>query len=202
MKAVQFNTTCGIGSTGKIAVGISRQLSSADIENYIIYSSNSNGYELGIHCAESRYIRLQALKSRLIGNYGFNSKKATKKVISELERIKPDIVHLHNIHGHDCDLEILFKYFKKNKTKIVWTFHDCWAFTGYCTHFTMARCDKWIQGCSKCVQRREYSWLFDKSSRRYKKKKKLFCFLRCVFLFSTKKFEKDLNFLSFSGKIL
>lgn len=174
MRIVQFNATCGIGSTGKIAVGVSRLLSVDGIENYIIYSNRSNGYELGIPCAEGKYIRFQALKSRLFGNYGFNSKKATKRIIKELERIQPDVVHLHNIHGHDCDLEMLFTYFKKSKTKLVWTFHDCWAFTGYCTHFTMAKCDKWKSECRDCVQYREFSWLFDKSSSLYNRKKKLF----------------------------
>ncbi|MBQ4562268.1 MAG: glycosyltransferase [Clostridia bacterium] len=174
MRIVQFNATCGIGSTGKIAVGISRLLSADGIENYIIYSNRSNGYELGISCSNNKYIKLQALKSRFFGNFGFNSKKATKRIIKELERIQPDVVHLHNIHGHDCDLEMLFTYFKKNKTKLVWTFHDCWAFTGYCTHFTMAKCDKWKSECRDCVQKREFSWFFDRSSGLYEKKKRLF----------------------------
>lgn len=174
MRIVQFNATCGIGSTGKIAVGVSRLLSADGIENYIIYSNRSNGYELGISCSDNKYIKLQALKSRLFGNYGFNSKKATKRIIKELERIQPDVVHLHNIHGHDCDLKMLFTYFKKSKTKLVWTFHDCWAFTGYCTHFTMAGCDKWKSKCSDCVQKREFSWFFDKSGKLFEKKKKLF----------------------------
>ena len=55
----------------------------------------------------------------------------------------PDIVLIHNIHGHDCNLRMLFSYFKKNKIKLFWVFHDCWAFTGYCTYFTFVKCDKW-----------------------------------------------------------
>lgn len=173
MKVVQINATCGVGSTGKICVGISQVLSNNNIENYILYSSKSNGYEFGIKCADDKYIKMQALKSRIFGNYGFNSKKATKKMIGEIERIQPDIVHLHNIHGHDCDLEMLFTYFKKKKTKLIWTFHDCWAFTGYCTYFDMSNCNKWQLNCSNCVQRREYSWLFDMSQKLFEIKKKL-----------------------------
>ena len=95
-------------------------------------------------------------------------------MISEIERINPDIVHLHNIHGHDCNLDMLFTYFKEKKTKLIWTFHDCWAFTGYCPHFTMMRCDKWKTQCGKCVQRCEYSWILDKSRNLFEKKKDLF----------------------------
>lgn len=173
MKVVQINATCGIGSTGKICVGISQVLTAANIENYILCSKN-NGYPLGIACAGSRYIKLQALKSKLLGNYGFNSKRVTQKMIAELERIQPDIVHLHNIHGHDCNLEMLFTYFRRKGTKLIWTFHDCWAFTAYCPHFTMAKCDKWRSYCGECAQYRNYTWFFDRSQVLFEKKKKLF----------------------------
>ena len=173
MKSVQINTTCGVGSTGKICVGISKVLTENSIENYILYSTKTNGYHLGIQCTDDVYIKLQALKSRVFGNYGFNSCKATKKMIGELERIKPNVVHLHNIHGHDCNLEVLFEYFKQNKIKLIWTFHDCWAFTGYCPHFTMMKCDKWKTQCLQCIQRPLYSWFFDKSKELFERKKKL-----------------------------
>lgn len=174
MKSVQINTTCGIGSTGHICVGISKVLTENNIENYILFSSKTSGYPLGIQCSNDTYIKIQALKSRVFGNYGFNSNKATKKMISELERIKPDVVHLHNLHGHDCNLEILLEYLKKKKIKTLWTFHDCWTFTGYCSYFTMMQCDKWQTQCSGCVQRNQYSWFFDKSKALFEKKKELF----------------------------
>ncbi len=174
MKVVQINATCGIGSTGKICVDISRALTDRGVENYILFSTQTSGYELGIACSSKKYIQFQAGKSRMLGNYGFNSRAATKRMIAELERIQPDIVHLHNIHGHDCDLEMLFRYFKKKKQRLIWTFHDCWAFTAYCPHFTMIGCDRWKQGCSKCPQLHEYSFLFDNSASIYQKKKELF----------------------------
>ena len=173
-KVVQINTTCGVGSTGKICVGISTLMDANNIENYILYSCKTNRYYLGISCSNEKYIRVQALKAKLLGNYGFNSKFATLNMIGELDRIQPDIVHLHNIHGHDCNLEMLFNYFKKNKVKLIWTFHDCWAFTGYCPHFTMMKCDKWKTQCSNCIQAREYSWMLDRSSILFAKKRKLF----------------------------
>ena len=146
-KVVQINTTCGVGSTGKICVGISTLMDANNIENYILYSCKTNRYYLGISCSNEKYIRVQALKAKLLGNYGFNSKFATLNMIGELDRIQPDIVHLHNIHGHDCNLEMLFNYFKKNKVKLIWTFHDCWAFTGHCAYFTVAKCEQWKKEC-------------------------------------------------------
>lgn len=173
MKVVQINATCGIGSTGKICVGISHVMTDQKIKNYIL-CSRTNGFPAGIPCADSRYIKLQAMKSHILGNYGFNSKASTRRMIAQIEQIRPDVVHLHNIHGHDCDLEMLFSYFRIKKTKLLWTFHDCWAFTAYCPHFTMRQCDQWKSQCARCVQRSRYSWFFDRSRELYKKKKALF----------------------------
>ena len=118
--------------------------------------------------------KLQALKSRIWGNYGFQAKRATKRLIAELERIAPDIVHLHNLHGHNVHLDILFSYIKRKNIRVFWTFHDCWAFTGYCPHYDMIGCAQWQSGCRNCPQRTHYSWFFDRSAMLYEKKKQLF----------------------------
>lgn len=173
MKVVQINAVCGYGSTGKICVGISKVLCDNRIENYILYCTGHSDYPYGIKCSEP-LPKLQALRSRILGNYGFNSRKTTQKLISELERIRPDVVHLHNLHGHNCDLEMLMDYFRRKRTKLVWTFHDCWAFTAYCPHFVMAGCDRWKTGCHHCPQRRTFSWIVDRSSWLYEKKKAAF----------------------------
>ena len=68
MKIVQINATCGVGSTGKICVGISEIFTQNGIENYILYSSKGNGYPLGIRCSDEKYIKLQALKSRIFAS--------------------------------------------------------------------------------------------------------------------------------------
>ena len=173
MKVVQINSTCEKGSTGKICVGISELLTKNGIDNYILYSVGATDYPKSIKYSNYKYIKLQAFKSHFFGNYGFNSGQSTSKVLAILERIKPDIVHLHNIHTHDCNLNILLSYFKKNHTKLIWTFHDCWAFTAYCPHFMMVGCDKWKTGCFDCPQIRKFSWIFDRSRELYNIKKDL-----------------------------
>lgn len=173
MKVVQINTVCGYGSTGKICVGISKVLNAQGIDNYILYSIGNSDYPYGIKCGEV-FPQIQAMRSRVLGNYGFNSRRSTKRLIEELDRIGPDVVHLHNLHGHNCDLEMLMNYFRVNKTKLVWTFHDCWAFTAYCPHFVMAGCEKWRTGCHHCSQQRTFSWFFDRSRWLYEKKKQAF----------------------------
>lgn len=174
MKIVQINTTCDIGSTGKICVAISELLNERNIENYILYTQGKTTNPNGIKFANDKYKKIQALKSRILGNGGFNSHYATWNLISKLDVIKPDIVHIHNIHGHDCNLKILFRYLKENKIKVFWTFHDCWAFTANCPHFTMAKCEQWMTSCQKCPQIRQTSWFLDNSYRLFQQKKNLF----------------------------
>lgn len=174
MKIVQLNVTYGSGSTGKIALSISELLDNENIENYVVYSSGSCDKSNGIKYATPNSIKIQTVIARVLGNYGFEAKRTTKKLVAHLEKIKPDILHIHNIHSHDCNLEILFKYIKANNIKTYWTFHDCWAFTGYCPHFDMIGCDKWKTECKDCPQKGYYSWFFDRSNQNFNKKKKLF----------------------------
>ena len=174
MKLVQINATCGAGSTGKICVAVSKLLWQHDIENYVYYVSRSSDYPYGVKYMTPRELKIQALRSRILGNYGFNSHKATDRLLKELESVDPDIVHLHNVHGHNCDLGLLMDYLRQKKKKIYWTFHDCWCFTGYCTHYSMSRCNNWKDGCRECPQWRRYSWFFDRSIRMFEQKKRAF----------------------------
>lgn len=174
MYVLQINVTSGDGSTGKICEGISCVAKHNGIDNLIIYSSGYSKNSCSRKVGNYLYVKLQALKSRIFGNWGFNSTLATKKMISIIKKQKPDLVHLHNLHSHNCNLKTMFKFFKKYNQKLVWTFHDCWAFTACCPYFTMIGCNRWRYGCYRCPQLKSVSWLFDRSKSLYRKKKKLF----------------------------
>lgn len=173
MRIVQINLSCTWGSTGKICDSLSKAMSEQGIENYTFYTygDNPEGKNNYIKYGNLFYEKFQALKSRIIGNYGFNSELASLWIINRLKKINPDIVHIHNIHSHDCHFAMLFDYLKKNHIKVIYTFHDCWAFTGYCPHFIMAKCNNWLNGCGNCKQRRHYSWFFDNSAKNFNRKR-------------------------------
>ncbi len=175
MKVLQINATYGSGSTGKICYSVAKLMDKENIENLTLYSQGELKSENSVKIKNKTYYKIQALKSRVFGNYGFNSSSATKEIIRQIKEFSPDIVHLHNIHGHNVNLNTLFTFFKKNpEIKLFWTFHDCWAFTAYCPHYTMAKCYKWQSECSHCKQKKEYSWFFDKSKKLFNRKKDLF----------------------------
>ena len=135
-KLLQINSTANWGSTGKIAEQIGELAMTHGWESYIAYGRNSNK-------SKSHLIRIGSkvgqawhlIISRLLDKHGLGSKYATKKLIREIESIKPDIIHLHNIHGYYINYKLLFEYLNRIDTPIVWTLHDCWAFTGHCAHF-------------------------------------------------------------------
>lgn len=173
MHTVQINATCGTGSTGKICVGISRALTAAHIDNTVFYAAGADCPDFGEKYMTRRETKIQALKSRAFGNYGFNSAAATKRLLLMLQKADPDTVILHNLHGHNCHLGMLLSYLKRERKKVVWVFHDCWAFTGYCPHYDMIGCEKWKDTCGHCPLKREFSWLFDKSADLLERKKEL-----------------------------
>lgn len=176
MKLLQINTVYQNGSTGKICKQIDKEFRKAKLgESKIAYfwgdESNSDNV---IKCATNKYAKLMALKSRITGEYGFVSKKSTKRLISLIDEYDPDIIHLHNIHDHALDLGDLFYYLQDCRSKIVWTFHDCWAYTGYCGHYSLEKCEKWIEKCGNCPLSRRYSWIKDKSDLLQSRKKILY----------------------------
>lgn len=173
MVVVQINFSCTWGSTGKICDSVSKLLTDNNIENYILYTYGGNPQKRTnyIRYGCLAYEKIQGLKSKFFGNYGFNSFVATRYLIKKLDEINPDVVHVHNIHGHDCNFEKLFCYLKEKNIKVFYTFHDCWAFTGYCPHFAMVKCDNWQRGCGDCVLRKRYSWFFDESAQNWVRKK-------------------------------
>ena len=172
MKIVQINSSLN-GSTGMIARDISDYLDFKSIDNLLFYTQGTSSISKYINYSSKEEIKLNALKSRILGNYGFNSNKATKKLINYLEEYNPDVVHIHNIHGHDVNLETLVNYLNKKNKKVIWTMHDCWLYTGYCPYYTYARCDKWKEECKECKLRKRYSWFRDLSTRNYYRKKKI-----------------------------
>ena len=151
MRVVQINATCAKGSTGKICSGISSLLHQNGIEDMIICGVEEAGCERTAACSNALSVKLDALKARVFGNWGFNSGRATRKIERMLDEFKPDIVHLHNLHGHFCDIARLLKYLADKNISAVWTFHDCWAYTGYCMYYDAAGCDKWKSGCKKWI---------------------------------------------------
>lgn len=175
-KILQINITANWGSTGKIAESIGISAMDVGWESYIAYgrwcnSSQSNLIKVGVRL--DKYLHFA--EQRIRDNEGLCSRRATRKFIGHIEKIKPDIIQLHNIHDHYLNYKLLFEYLNTTNISVVWTFHDCWAFTGHCAHFVTVGCEKWKTGCFDCPMKGDYpKSFFDNSNRNYELKKALF----------------------------
>lgn len=178
MKILQVNTTLNTGSTGRIAEGIGQVAMAAGYESYAGYSVLGAGgtQSCGIKIGGKLDTHLHGVKTRVLDLHGFGSARATKNFIQQVEAIDPDIIGLHNLHGYYLNIEVLFRYLKKTQKPVVWTFHDCWPFTGHCTHFMRVGCEKWKVHCCDCPLTGAYpaSWYRDRSYNNFEDKRQLF----------------------------
>lgn len=181
MKALFINSVCGIRSTGRICTDLAKELEQQGYECKIAYGREEfvpvEFQKYAVRIGNNMDVRLHALEARLLDNSGFGSKRATKAFLEWADDYDPDLLWLHNIHGYYINVEMLFDWIKSRPNmQVKWTLHDCWAFTGHCTYFTYAKCDKWKTGCHNCPEKKSYpkSNLFDASKTNYMKKKKLF----------------------------
>jgi glycosyltransferase involved in cell wall biosynthesis len=176
MKVLMINSVSGFGSTGSICVDIAKELEMQGHECYIAYGQISRGYKNEFKVGTKLENHLHNLGSRLLGKQGYFTKHGTKKLVTFTKEYNPDVIHLHNLHGNYLNLEILFNFLSSFNKPIVWTLHDCWAFTGKCAYYTDAQCFKWQTECNTCPQLNTYppSVFFDFSKEMYIDKKKWF----------------------------
>lgn len=179
---LQINAALNRGSTGRIAEQIGLLAIEQGWNVYIAHGARyTNKSKLKtIQVVTKAEEKQHAIKSMLFDSHGLGSKNATKRLVEKIKEIKPDIIHLHNIHGYYLNYKILFEYLATIDTPIVWTLHDCWTMTGHCAHFDAAGCEKWKSGCFDCPLKGEYpkSLFIDRSARNYALKRRLFSSLK------------------------
>lgn len=180
MRFLIINVVCGIHSTGRICTDLAFQFESQGHQVKVAYGRGKvpeQYMKYAVRIGNDVDVLLHGLKARVFDAAGFGSKRITEKFIEWIKKYDPDVIHLHNLHGYYINIEVLFDYLRTCNKKILWTLHDCWAFTGHCTYFTYVKCNKWKQHCCHCPQKRKYpsSFWLDRSSNNFEKKKNIFC---------------------------
>lgn len=167
MRVLQINATYGYSSTGLIVKDIGDMLVENGEEPFFAYQSCNNAPKNGYRVGNKLDWKLHALFCRLSGKQAYYSKAATKKLIKYIASIKPDIVHLHNLHSNYIHLNLLLQYLAKEDIATVITLHDCWYFTGKCFHYADICCERFKNGCGNCPKKKAppQSLFFDLSSK-------------------------------------
>ena len=176
MKVVQINATCDAGSTGRICRELNDALLQYGNEGLVLYGNGKSDYQHARKVSGNAEVKAHGLLSRILGKNAAYSPAATGKILDTLAAWQPDIVHLHNLHGNYVNLKPLLRYLAANDIPTVLTLHDCWLFTGKCTHYPEAGCHKWQTGCGCCPQLKGDipSYCFDRTAEMWVEKKALF----------------------------
>ena len=194
-KLIQINTVCN-GSTGNIMYQIQKYAQDNGYETLSLYGRR-NGFK-DVLCAKYGNVIsfwIHVILTTVFDAHGLGSYFHTRRMVKRIQKEKPDIIHLHNIHGYYLNLPILFNYLKNQYTgKIVWTFHDCWPMTGHCPHFVAVQCNKWKEECGNCPNKKIYpiSWGLDGSKRNYYMKKQLFTAVKDMVIICPSKWLRDI----------
>lgn len=175
MKVLQINSHYNQGGAARIAAYVHRQLMAQGVESYVAYgrgakSEDNNTFRFNT----TPEVYASALLSRLTGLNGWFNRLATRRLIRFMKEWKPDVIHMHALHGYYLNFPMLFDYINKEQIPCVWTFHDCHAFVGNCGYFF--ECRRWEEGCGNCPHVKDYpkSQWFDFSKWMWKRKKELF----------------------------
>ena len=175
IKVLQISTVCGSGSVGRILVDICHTLEKNGDVPLVAYGRRKAPE--GIHAYRFGSVpdmALHVLSTFFKGEHGFASKGQTRRLIRQIRRWDPDVIHLHNIHGFILQTELLFEYLKEAGKPVVWTLHDCWPYTGHCAFYDYHGCDRWKTGCSGCREYRRtypYALFKNRTERNYIRKK-------------------------------
>lgn len=177
MKVVEINSF-GNFSTGNIACDIAEEVQRRGDECLVLYARGNIRKTVKSKRISSKLDVLgHTFLARIFDSAGLHSKYQTRKVLKFLDQYKPDVVHLHNLHGYYINYPMIFNYLYEHKEiKVVWTLHDCWPFTGHCCYFSRSKCGRWRNGCFNCPSKKDYpsSYFFDRSKKNYNKKKDIF----------------------------
>lgn len=148
-RILQINITYGYGSTGRIVEQVHNFLEKEGYQSFVAYSAfNSTQVDtFKIENQFQNYLR-RGLNRTLGRRYG-HSLLGTRRLIQNIKKISPDLIHLHNIQQNSVDFPRLFKFLKNYGVPVVYTLHDCWAFTGGCYHFTTLGCKGYLTGCNE-----------------------------------------------------
>ncbi|APG62487.1 hypothetical protein LPB140_06460 [Sphingorhabdus lutea] len=171
MRIAQVDVNYGYSSTGKIVESLSKSLIFNEDEFLCLYGrgTNSNSevvYKYGLDVETI----IHAGMTRITGYDAIYSPFSTWRLINKLKKFKPDIVHLHDLHGYHLNIGRLIKFLTASDIPVVWSFHCEYQYTGKCGH--AFDCEGWLNQCGNCPQINVYpkSFYLDKTDKMLKQK--------------------------------
>lgn len=172
-RVLLIDVNCKFSSTGKIVYNLFKGLKEDGREAAICYGRGDEIHEDGIYKFGLDWeTNIHAGLARITGYNGCFSPISTRRLIAYIEKFKPDVIHIHELHAYFVNIKPLLEYIKKKKIKVVWTFHCEYMYTGKCGH--AYSCTNFMHGCGKCPAVHEYpkSLFIDRTKQMFSMKRK------------------------------
>lgn len=192
MKILLLDVNYKSGSTGKIVYDLKQELEKEGHEVLACYGRGKKVEEKSVmKFAYDFETLIHAFLSRLTGLMGYFSYFSTRRLIKEIEKFEPDVVHIHETHSYFMNHLPLIEYLKKKNIKTVWTFHCEYMYTGNCGY--AYDCNKWKNICRNCPDIKRYpkSLFFDFSYKMFLDKKRAFENFNNLTIVTPSKWLKD-----------
>ncbi|MFM2075075.1 MAG: hypothetical protein RJB34_1380 [Pseudomonadota bacterium] len=155
MKIMQLDVHYGGSSTGKLVAELTQRLRSKGHQVLALHGRGPRANDAGVFKIAAFWeVLLHVLATRLTGWTGIYSFFATRKFLRHLDAFKPDVVHLHELHGYYLNIYTVMAALRQRRIATVWTFHCEFMYTGNCGY--TYDCDKWKTECHACPRLREY----------------------------------------------
>lgn len=186
MKILFINSVYKQGSTGNIVFNLHNFLVKNDIDSYVIYGRGEKIKEKNVFkCSNKFFSGLNKIRTKITGMVYGGNYLSTLKMLGKINKIKPDIVHIHNLNDQYVNEYILLKRLAKSKVKVVVTLHSEQMYTGSCGY--ALECEKFYKnGCGPC----EHLLLstgskIDKTKKAFKKLQKAYALFDSKHLYFT-----------------
>lgn len=182
MKIIQINAIAQGGSTGRICQELTEWLNFKNHSCTILYAIGNVAAANCVKISSDILVKINGALARFFGLDAGFSYISTYRIIYYLKKEKPDLVHLHNLHSNYVNIKLLLNFLAKNRIATILTLHDCWFFTGKCTHYTEIQCYKWKEHCGNCPKLKSDipSLFFDRTEYLLKEKKKAFSAIKKI----------------------
>lgn len=155
MRVLLIDVNCKNSSTGKIVYDLYSSINEAGDEAAICYGRGPLVEEKNISKFSLDWeTNIHGLLTRLTGLTGCFSYFSTKRLLTFIERFKPDVVHIHELHAYFVNIAPLVIHIKRMNMPIIWTFHCEFMYTGKCG--ITYECERYKEGCGHCPQLKAY----------------------------------------------
>lgn len=175
MRILLLDVNYDHSSTGKIVKDLETGLIAHGHATLVCYGRNVGALTSdAIRIASTFEVYAHAALTRVTGKTGGYSPLATRKLLDQITAFRPDVVHLHELHGYYINIGAVISYLKEHRIPTLWTFHCEFMYTGKCGY--AYECEQWKTECVQCPQVREYpeSWLLDRTNDMFKAKREWF----------------------------